>query len=103
MVAEMMPVKFNESVAGFRGILTDLRLPEKMLCFMLSQNKLNLGNEQREGQVSTKASGLNQGAILMLIASLAFIGYAVVFLLRNFSGSGFELGVETLNGVTRAN
>ena len=39
----------------------------------------------------------------MLIASLAFIGYAVVFLLRNFSGSGFELGVETLNGVTRAN
>jgi hypothetical protein len=54
-------------------------------------------------QMSTKESGLTQGAILMLIGSLAFIGYAVVFLLRNFSGSGFELGVETLNGVTRAN
>ena len=53
--------------------------------------------------MSTKESGLNQGTILMLIGSLAFIGYAVVFLLRNFSGSGFELGVETLNGVTRAN
>ena len=53
--------------------------------------------------MSAKSSGLNQGAILMLVASLAFIGYAVVFLLRNFSGSGFELGVETLNGVTRAN
>jgi hypothetical protein len=53
--------------------------------------------------MSTKESGLNKGALLMLIASLAFIGYAVVFLLRNFSGSGFELGVETLNGVTREN
>jgi len=53
--------------------------------------------------MGTKNSGLNRGAILMLLASLAFIGYAVVFLLRNFSGSGFELGVDTLNGVTRAN
>ena len=47
--------------------------------------------------------GLNQGAVLMLIGSLAFIGYAVVFLLRNFVGSGFELGVSTLNGVTPEN
>ena len=46
-------------------------------------------------------SGLNQGAVLMLIGGLAFIGYAVVFLVRNFAGSGFELGVQTLNGVTR--
>jgi hypothetical protein len=46
-------------------------------------------------------SGLNQGAMLMLIGGLAFIGYAVVFLVRNFAGSGFELGVQTLNGVTR--
>src|SRR5260221_1284378 len=48
-------------------------------------------------------SALDRGAALMLIASLAFIGYAVVFLLRNFAGSGFELGVRTLNGVTRDN
>jgi len=48
-------------------------------------------------------SNLNRGAALMLIASLAFIGYAVVFLFRNFSGSGFELGVDTINGVTRDN
>jgi hypothetical protein len=46
-------------------------------------------------------SGLNQGAMLMLLGGLAFIGYAVVFLVRNFAGSGFELGVQTLNGVTR--
>ena len=53
--------------------------------------------------MKTPSSGLNQGAALMLIASLAFIGYAVVFLLRNFMGSGFELGVDTLNGITRDN
>jgi len=45
-------------------------------------------------------SGLSQGAGLMLIASLAFLGYAVVFFFRNFAGGGFELGVTTLNGVT---
>jgi len=51
----------------------------------------------------TQNSALDQGAALMLIASLAFIGYAVAFLLRNFGSSGFELGVPTLNGVTRDN
>jgi hypothetical protein len=50
--------------------------------------------------METKNSSLNQGAALMLIASLAFIGYAAVFLFRNFAGGGFELGVATLNGVT---
>lgn len=53
--------------------------------------------------MNTQNSGLNQGAVLMLIGSFAFIGYAVVFLFRNFAGGGFELGVETLNGVTRDN
>ena len=48
-------------------------------------------------------SSLSQGAGLMLIASLAFIGYAVVFFFRSFGGDGFELGVTTLNGVTPAN
>src|SRR5438034_6408086 len=51
--------------------------------------------------MATQNPGLKQGAILMVIAALAFIGYAVVFLVRNFSGTGFELGVDTLNGVTR--
>src|SRR3989442_13654351 len=48
-------------------------------------------------------AGLKQGAVLMLIGSLAFVGYAVVFLFRNFAGGGFELEVQTLNGVTRDN
>ena len=50
-----------------------------------------------------QSAPLRQGAVLMLIGSLAFIGYAVVFLFRNFAGAGFELGVDTLNGVTRDN
>jgi hypothetical protein len=53
--------------------------------------------------MKTPDSRLNQGASLMLIASLAFIGYAVVFFFRSFAGGGFELGVTTLNGVTTAN
>jgi len=53
--------------------------------------------------MNTQNSRLSQGAVLMAIGSLAFIGYAVVFLVRNFTGGGFELGVGTLNGVTRDN
>jgi len=53
--------------------------------------------------MNTQNAGLKQGAGLMLIGSLAFIGYAIVFLFRNFTGDGFELGVQTLNGVTRDN
>jgi hypothetical protein len=36
----------------------------------------------------------------MVFGALIFFIYAVVFLFRAFSGSGFEIGVETLNGVT---
>lgn len=45
---------------------------------------------------------LRAGALVMLIGALSFIGYAVVFFFRNFLGTGFELGVETINGVTQA-
>ena len=53
--------------------------------------------------MTNQGASLRQGAALMVIASLGFIGYAVVFLIRNFAGHGFELGVDTLNGVTRDN
>lgn len=46
--------------------------------------------------------GLRLGSLLMALAGVAFIGYGVVFLVRTFFGTGFELGVATLNGVTRA-
>jgi hypothetical protein len=55
------------------------------------------------GEEEEKMKSLNQGATLMLIASLGFIGYAVVFFFRSFGHSGFELGVPTLNGVTPQN
>ena len=51
---------------------------------------------------SDENQSLRTGAIAMLIGALSFIGYAIVFFFRNFSGQGFELGVETINGVTRA-
>ena len=45
---------------------------------------------------------LRKGSLLMAITGVAFIGYGVVFLMWNFVGGGFELGVDTINGVTRA-
>ncbi len=45
---------------------------------------------------------LRSGAIVMFIGALSFIGYAVVFFFRSFMGTGFELGVDTINGVTQA-
>lgn len=47
-------------------------------------------------------TNLGRGALLMAIAGVAFIGYGIVFLIWNFASGGFELGVDTLNGVSRA-
>ena len=44
---------------------------------------------------------LRRGTLLMTLAALAFIAYGLVFLLRSFGGSGFELGVDTLGGFTK--
>ena len=55
-----------------------------------------------EGQAVELGRGTRLGSSLMALAGLAFVGYGVVFLARTFFGSGFELGVATLNGVTRA-
>jgi cytochrome bd-type quinol oxidase subunit 1 len=41
------------------------------------------------------------GPGLMVIGAALFALYAVVFFFRSFMGTGFELGVDTLNGVTR--
>lgn len=43
---------------------------------------------------------LRRGAALMVLGALIFFTYAVVFFFRAFASSGFELGVDTLNGVT---
>lgn len=51
--------------------------------------------------ITTKAD-LRKGSALMAVAGIAFVGYGLVFLLWNFAGGGFELGVKTINGITRA-
>jgi hypothetical protein len=43
---------------------------------------------------------LRNGAGLMVFGALIFLGYAVMFFFRAFGSGGFEVGVETLNGVT---
>ena len=48
----------------------------------------------------SRQQSLRNGAGLMVLGALIFLVYAVVFLFRAFTSSGFELGVETLNGVT---
>jgi hypothetical protein len=48
----------------------------------------------------SREQSLRNGAGLMVLGALIFLVYAVVFFFRAFAGSGFELGVETLNGVT---
>jgi hypothetical protein len=47
-------------------------------------------------------SQVRNGALLMALAGVAFVGYGVVFLVLNFVGTGFELGVSTLAGMTAA-
>ncbi|APW99562.1 hypothetical protein CHINAEXTREME_18080 [Halobiforma lacisalsi AJ5] len=47
-------------------------------------------------------SRLRNGSLLMTLAGIGFVGYGVVFLVMNFVGSGFELGVSTLGGMTTA-
>lgn len=49
-----------------------------------------------------RSQQLRNGALLMALAGVAFVGYGLVFLLRNFLGTGFEIGVDTIDGVTRA-
>jgi len=47
-------------------------------------------------------SQTQNGAVTMVVGALIFLVYAVVFLFRAFSGTGFEVGVATINGVTQA-
>src|SRR5260221_9307662 len=48
----------------------------------------------------SREQSLRNGAGLMVFGALIFLVYAVVFFFRAFASSGFEIGVETLNGVT---
>lgn len=51
---------------------------------------------------SELGSNLRNGSLLMALAGVGFIGYGIVFLVLNFVGGGFEIGVSSLDGVTPA-
>lgn len=46
-----------------------------------------------EGKGRIESSALQVGAILMLVGAVAYIGYAVWFLIRNFTDTFLELGI----------
>ena len=50
----------------------------------------------------TNNPAFRTGSTLMLVGALSFVGYGLVFFLRSFTGAGFELGVETIGGLTQA-
>ena len=58
--------------------------------------------EAERGEQVQFESLLRNGAVLMALAGIAFVGYGIAFLVLNFVGSGFELGVSTLSGLTSA-
>src|SRR5216684_5825241 len=58
-----------------------------------------MSSRPRSGAMS-REQALQRGAVLMVLGALIFFVYAVVFFFRAFASSGFEVGVETLNGVT---
>ena len=49
----------------------------------------------------SREQSLRNGAALMVLGALIFLVYAVAFFFLAFESSGFEIGVATLNGVTR--
>lgn len=55
---------------------------------------------ESEEEAMSRGQSLRNGAGLMVLGALIFFVYAVVFLFRAFASSGFELGVEALNGAT---
>lgn len=57
--------------------------------------------DEREERIELEAK-LRNGSLLMALAGVAFIGYGIVFLVLNFVGDGFELGVSTLDGMAKA-
>ena len=45
------------------------------------------------GRPVTTSAAVRNGATLMAVAAAGFIGYAVLFLIRNFTSSFLELGI----------
>ncbi len=52
--------------------------------------------------MSPKNEALGKGGNLMVAGAEIFLAFAVVYFFSSLSGTGFEIGVSTLNGVTPA-
>ena len=52
--------------------------------------------------MTAKNDALGKGGTIMVAGAAIFLGYAIVYFLASLTGSGFEIGVPTLNGVTPA-
>ncbi|WP_318569107.1 hypothetical protein [Salinigranum marinum] len=48
------------------------------------------------------ASKLRQAAVLVAVAGFGIVGYGLSVLYAAYAGTGFELGVDALGGVRRA-
>ena len=57
------------------------------------------GNQNEQVEIESQ---IRNGSALMALAGVAFVGYGIVFLALNFVGGGFELGVSTLGGMSKA-
>jgi hypothetical protein len=49
---------------------------------------------------TTWSSNLRVGAGMMVFAAVGFIGYAIIFLVRNFTDSFLELGIATAKSMS---
>src|ERR1700757_5145034 len=71
-----------------------------MLPFIPTLGHPGTSIKAKQEETMSREQSLRRGASLMVLGALIFLVYAVVFFFRAFSSSGFEIGVETLNGVT---
>jgi hypothetical protein len=57
---------------------------------------------QHEDTVFTPSPKLRQGARVIAVTGIGLVGYGLTFLYSTYFGTGFELGVATLGGTSRA-
>jgi hypothetical protein len=67
-----------------------------------SQQLRAMGTVLTRGPHMSTASELRQGAVLVAITGFGVVGYGLSFLYAAYVGTGFEVGVDSLGGVTRA-
>jgi cytochrome bd-type quinol oxidase subunit 2 len=54
---------------------------------------MDMATAETTTRPATPTSALSRGAALMALAGIAFVGYAIVFFIRNFTDEFLELGI----------